>query len=546
MIEKKVAQTNRLLGAGGLLLFLSVVIPTGLSSQTLEDLKADLRNLPPGSQRAGTKLPEQPLLDKEIDPGQYIVGPGDILFLNLLGELNYSYQIVISPEGTALIPSVGSVYVSGFTLKEAKEKIKAKVLTSYRGVDVFVTLIGLRQFSVSVVGEVGQPGTYPARASQRAVELIQMAKGITPTGSKRNIQVKRRDGEIIWVDLEKFQRAGDYKRNPYLQEGDIIFIPTQQKELGRVGIYGAIRSPGEFEFCPGDSLSDLLELGQGLRDDALSEEAELVRFDPKGKTSHTIPLNLVELLAANPGLHNLSLQPEDRVFIRFKPRPYLPGEATILGEIKSPGTYPIQDGKTSLTELVNLAGGLTTRASLPEAGLFRTSFPSLAESSFLKLAQASPNNLRPEEFEYLKSRQEGRAVRVSVDFVKLYEQNDQSQDRFLRDGDSIFVPPPSLVVKVAGQVVRSGLVPFSQGLSAGELVQRAGGFSGQADQRKIYVIKRGSGEWTRLGGKQKIEPGDTIWVPMKADKSFWATFKDIVLITGTLATTYFIIDQTTK
>lgn len=537
---------KKLAGAGWLLLFLSVAIPTGLGSQTLEDFKAGLRNLPPGSQRAETKLPEQPLLDKEIDPQEYTVGPGDVLLLSILGEVNYSYQIVITPEGTAPIPSVGSVHISGLSLQEAKEKIKAKVLTSYKGVAITVTLVGLRQFLVSVVGEVTEPGMYVAQASQRAVDLIQVAKGISANASRRNIQVKRRDGRVKWVDLEKFKRAGDYKRNPYLQEGDIIFVPAEQKEISQIGIYGAVRSPGEFEFCPGDSLFDLIELGQGLRDDALLEEAEIVRFHPDGKGTYNIKLSLANLYASNPGSENIPLQAEDRLFIRFAPNPYAKAEATIRGEVKFPGTYPIQEGKSKLTDLVNLAGGLTQAASLAEAQMFRTRYFNFPDPAFLDLIKVSPDNLSQDEFEYLKSQRKSPFSRVSVDFVKLFQQQNQTQDRFLRDGDSIYIPPPSQVVNVGGQVVRSGLVPYAEGMSAKDFVNRAGGFSKQADKGKIYLIKRGTGEWTRLGGKQKIEPGDTIWVPLKPDKSFWGTFKDIVFTIGSISTTYLVIDQVTK
>ncbi len=544
-LKEKVLRMTKVMVRGGLMLSVLALLSSAALSQSLSKITSDLLNLSPG-QKGEIKLPEQSLLDREVDPSQYVVGPGDVLQLNLLGELNYSYQITVTPEGTAIIPSVGSVTVSGLILKEAKEKIVTKVLTRYKGVEVTVTLIGLREFMVSVVGQVGKPGMYSAKASQRAVALIYQAGGLLGEASKRNIQIKRRDGSILWVDFEKFERAGDYKRNPYLQEGDVVFVPARQNEVGRVGIYGAVRQPGEFEFCPGDSLFDLIELGQGLRDDAWLEEAEIVRFNPEENKTVTLKLNLADLYAANPGPQNLPLQPEDRIFIHFRPSPYPQAEATILGLVKIPGSYPIVEGKTKLTELVDLAGGFAPAASLAEAQMYRTGLADLPDTAFFKLIQASPGSLRPDEFSYLKSRQSAVPGRVSVDFVRLFEQNDLTQDRVLHDGDSIYIPPPSMVVHVAGQVVRSGFVPFSEGTSAGEYVNLAGGYSGKADKGKIYLVKRGSGEWTRLGGKQKIEPGDAIWVPMRGDRSFWNTFKDVVLTVGSIATTYFVIDQATR
>ena len=528
----------------GLILISILGLSANGRSQTLESYLSDLKSAGTSTQKQTLKM-EQPVLDQVVNPHEYLVGPGDFLLLNILGEVNYSYQINITPEGTAIIPSIGSVGVAGITLAEAKERITAKVLKNYRGVDVTVTLVGLREFLVSVVGEVGKPGVYTARASQRAVDLLQQAGGLAYKASKRNIQVRKRDGSVKWVDLAKFERAGDYKRNPYLQEGDVILVPVEQTELGRVGVYGAVRKPGEFEFCPGDSLFDLIELGQGIRDDALLEEAGLIRFQPDGNSS-VMKLNLSHVYASNPGPENIPLQPEDRLFIQFKPVPFAKAEATILGEVNLPGTYPIVEGKTKLSELVNMAGGFGPKASLTEAHMFRTSFASLADETYMRLIESSPNSLRPEEMEYLKIQKSGTAGKVSVDFVRLFEQNDLTQDRVLRDEDSIYVPQPSMVVNVAGQVVRSGLGPYSEKMSASDFVQEAGGFSGRADRGKIYVIKRGTGEWTRLGGKQKIEPGDTIWVPMKPDKSFWSSFKEVMVVVGSVATTYFVIDQAAK
>ena len=51
-----------------------------------------------------------------VDPKTYVLGPGDVLELDLWGKLSRSILLPVSPEGTIFLPGSGSLMVAGRTL----------------------------------------------------------------------------------------------------------------------------------------------------------------------------------------------------------------------------------------------------------------------------------------------------------------------------------------------------------------------------------------------------------------------------------------------
>ena len=117
------------------------------------------------------------ILEKIIDPKLYILGPGDILSVFIWGNFQGQFTLPVSPEGMLLVPEIGPVAVSGYSLEKAAKIISNKILDRYRNVEIVVSLVNLRVFKVFVGGAVKKPGAYPATSVSRVSELIDMAGG---------------------------------------------------------------------------------------------------------------------------------------------------------------------------------------------------------------------------------------------------------------------------------------------------------------------------------------------------------------------------------
>jgi len=484
------------------------------------------------------------VLEKSIDPAEYVLGTGDQISLDIWGETNIHHVLTVTPEGNLLIPRVGRVQVGGEYLAKAKDIIQKAVLQSYKNVPVTITLLNLRKVKVMVVGAVKAPGIYPVYANTRVSEVINRARGFLDNSSLRNIVVTHPDGNTTVVDVFGFGRIGDRSRNPYVLGGDVIFVPARERNINTVGIYGAVKSGGEFEYASQDSLLDLIRLAYGLTLDVELLQGELVRFNPDNLTTTNIPIDLKALLAGNDPQKNLPLLPDDRVFIRTVPKFHKKDQVIVHGEVYYPGVYHIEEDKTKLSEVVTKAGGFTPNASLAEAEMVRSY--NVVDPEFERLKSIPVADMTESEYAYFKLRSREKPGRVACDFEKLFLEGLSEYDITLKSGDVINIPPKSMVVNVSGSVINSGLVPYEPGRDYKYYIERAGGFSWKARRGKIMIIKGQTGERMKPSKRRKIDPGDTILVPEKPERNYWKFFRDTILVLGNVATIYLVIQQATE
>ncbi len=490
-------------------------------------------------------LLETSVLDQVVDPDEYYVGPGDKFTVVIGGQLVNQYTLIVAPEGVLLVPEFGPIDVAGLSLSSARSRIMDALHSRYRDVDISILLAELRRVKITVSGEVMYPGVYVLSSGDRVSEAIRMAGGASDISSRRNIELFRGSQKLI-VDLEKYFRADIKDANPYVREGDIIVVPSSERKINRIGIFGAVRSPGDHEFAAGDNLYDLIMLAYGLTTDVDSLYCEIVRFTPDRLMTKTMYVSLPSGDAWIDSVKNVELFPDDRIYFRSIPEFHKKAQVMILGEVVYPGAYPIIEDVTRLSEVIETAGGLTENASLSEARMDRAGYESIKEADFERQLKLSMEELNDVEKEYLRAQSIGNPGRVSVDFRKLLVDKEGRHDITLKDGDVIVIPRLSRTVRVIGKVTRPGLVVHVPGKDAKFYIEQAGGFGWRANKGKVRVIKASSGAIVKPSGKIPIEVGDAIIVPEKHDRNWWNTAKDVGIFLANIATVYIVIDQVIK
>ena len=205
-------------------------------------------------------------LDAPVDPAEYRVGPGDQLGVSMWSSALLEYQLMITPEASLLIPTVGVVDVRGLSLEQVKKKVVQAASRRYVNAEISVTLLVPRKVAVTISGFVLDEGKKEIYAVERVDDLIALSNKfpsdrltvdeyaqqllrLRRETSDRHIVVRGRDGSMRHVDLVKYRITGEGRYNPYLSEGDNVYIPERKDENNTIAVFGARMAGADFGLC---------------------------------------------------------------------------------------------------------------------------------------------------------------------------------------------------------------------------------------------------------------------------------------------------------
>ncbi len=468
-------------------------------------------------------------LSAPVDPAEYVVGPGDLLQINIAGGVTRSWDAMILPEGTLYVPSVGSVAVTGMTLVEARHAVLQRISLEYRGVSIDLRLLRPRTFLVYLAGETSRPGALEVSAASRASEILNDGL-FTANTSRRNLEIRRRtsQGETrSIIDLTRFRLTGHIVTDPLLREGDVVYMPRVASEIWAEG---AVGRAGRFELGPADSLSTLLELAGGPVPESV-DEAVLVRFKDATHTD-SLTFSVAAVLARR---FDVALRAGDRAYLYFQPRYHYLEQVSIMGEIQRPGAYPLLPGFSRLSDLVKASGGFLPTADIASVRVFRTTPQSTeADPEIDRLTQLGRKDMTSSEYEVLRARVTAKRPDFRVDWNRVKPGGDL--DLALRPGDVVRVDPVGASVRVEGEVRLPGLVRYEPGRRVEDYVQLAGGFSERASRGKVRVKRAVTGQTILARDVASLEPGDLVWVPERGESTTWQNMQSALLVLAQIAT----------
>lgn len=210
---------------------------------------------------------------------------------------------------------------------------------------------------VTVEGEVKRPGIFEMKKGETFSDLLNFSSGFNEFAYTAAVNVVQKTGKEFKVhDINE----SDFKS--YIpQSGDVFRITKILDRFeNRIKIAGAVFRPDYYSFTEGMRISDLVARAEGLKEDAYSKRARIIRL----KSDLTTEIVNVDLNAALTGDVNadIELKREDIVtvysILDFREE----YKVTIDGEVKKPGVYEYVENIT-LNDLIIQVGGLTGSAS---------------------------------------------------------------------------------------------------------------------------------------------------------------------------------------
>lgn len=381
---------------------------------------------------------------------------------------------------------------------------------------------------VEIKGAIFRPGQFQLGGNVTSVRgLIEAAGGLTEDAYQEHAVLHRlkadRSLEILPVDVQGIM-GGTVADIP-LKNEDVLFIMTQEdlRQERTLTISGQVMSPGTYEYADNVTIEDLIVMAGGLRDQASLMRVEVSRvLRDKYATKKTNQYAQKFHFDLKNGLfidqdRKFLLEPYDHVTIYASPVFNQSKMVTVRGEVHWEGTVAMEQRNTHLSDIIEMAGGITEQAYLRGATLMRKM--SEEERTRMQATMKAVQNLLHEKGDsvtYEKLDLDNNYP-VYIDLEQAMKKPGCDADILMREGDQIFIPEYNPIVRVSGEVMFPNSMFYVSGKNYKYYVNQAGGFGNRAKKSKAFIVYQ-NGKASLVKDGAKPEPGCEIVIPSKKRK----------------------------
>ena len=439
---------------------------------------------------------------------------------------------------------------------------KSLSVLSFRLSDVFTDPNSEQNITLQSQDEILVFALYP-RDQNELPEELREEKGITGSGysfgvsrmgqyeasaetvsigSKGRSELIERDRAFSrqTLTITEYEKEAAYWGRVWVIE-EILEELRAQAHVGspskEVKVTGSVRYPGAFPLVDGMTVEDLIYAAGGLTEKAYKLSAEVSRtdFDQYQKRMQSrYDIDLTSEVG-----RTFTFNSRDVLQIRAIPEWVEDHYVELKGEVRFPGIYPIHKDDT-LRDVLARAGGVTEYAYIPGAVFTRVELKQQQEQRLQEMQRRLAEDIAKAELvekdasrrtgdigkaqELLAQLQQTPALgRLVIDLDKVIN-DDPDYSIPLQSGDALVVPSRKNSVTIIGEVQLPISQVFEPALDYTDYIARSGGMTSKADDERIYIIKANggvelpdNGHWFASNDAQ-INPGDTIVVPLDADK----------------------------
>lgn len=382
-------------------------------------------------------------------PDDYQLGAGDLVFIDVSGASQMSFNGEVSPEGVLFVEGYGPITVGGLTLAQANVQAKKVLGRYFAGSKITLTVGQTKNITVNVMGEVNMPGTYTLSAFASVFHALYMAGGANEIGTLRNIKVYRNNRLVSTVDIYDYILNGKLSGNIRLASNDVIVVGPYES---LVQIAGKVKRPMYYEMRPTESVSTLLKYSGGFTGDAYQDQVRLIRTNSGRKEVFSID---------EFQMGTFKLADGDSLFVDSVLDRYA-NMVEVKGAVFRPGMYQVGGNVSTVRQLVEQAGGLSEDAFLARAVMHRRKADRTLE-----------------------------VIQVPIKEIM----NHEAPDITLKNEDVLFIPSlqdsqDERTLSIFGEVYYPGVYSFAENTTIEDLVLQAGGLKDAASIVKVDVSRR--------------------------------------------------------
>lgn len=382
-------------------------------------------------------------------PQNYILGPGDAVYIDIYGASQKTIESTVSPDGEVTIEGFGPVQVSGLTVAQANARLRSTLGARYSSSKIKLTVGQTRSIMINVMGEVKNPGTYTLPAFATVFHALYMAGGTNDIGTMRNIKVYRNNRLVSVVDIYDYILNGKLTGNVRLADNDVISVGPYDC---LVNITGKVKRPMYYEMKRNESVGTLLKYAGGFTGDAYKKSVRIVRKTGREYSVYNVDeFDMSAFLLADEDSVSV-----DSILPRFS------NMVEVKGAVFRPGMYQVGGDINSVKTLIEHADGLREEAFTARAVMHR-----------------------------MKKDRTLEVVPVDVEGIL----DGTVPDIPIQNNDVLFIPTKQEMMEeqtitIHGEVQYPGIYRYADNETLEDFVLQAGGLKQTASTVKVDVSRR--------------------------------------------------------
>jgi polysaccharide export outer membrane protein len=314
-------------------IFLLLAVPSVFSQQQKTPVPPD-SNLKPSSVVASETNDriKQLALASDIKQGEYLIGTGDLLTVEVFDVPELSRDVRVNETGYISLPLMpAKVRAAGLTPFQLQDKLAELLQTNGLVSTPQVTVSVKEQHSqpITVIGAVKSPMVIQALRRTTLLQALSQAGGIaddaggtaivtrppadpTQSADQSDVTAPASAGQTFTIKLADVLDSGDSRFDIPLAGGDVVSVPR----AGIIYVVGAVNHPGGF-LLENDfdrmTMLKMLSLAGGTTNTAKLKNSVILRKNPDTGKRDQVPIDLGKVLHMK--TEDVLLQPNDILFV---------------------------------------------------------------------------------------------------------------------------------------------------------------------------------------------------------------------------------------
>jgi polysaccharide export outer membrane protein len=172
---------------------------------------------------AAAKTPAAP------PPGDYVIGPDDVLSIVFWRENDLSADVVVRPDGRISLPVLNDVVALGLTPEQLRQRLTEAANRFVEDPNVSVVVKEIKSRRVFIMGQIAKAGPYSLMAPMTVIQLIALAGGLSEFAKQDEIVILRQDASgdqsTLRFNYRDVMKRKNLRQNIQLQPGDTVIVP---------------------------------------------------------------------------------------------------------------------------------------------------------------------------------------------------------------------------------------------------------------------------------------------------------------------------------